>query len=131
MGRVAVEFLHLNCNYIFDYSKVLMVHVGTGRTCFLFRWASLDDDHPKERVDRSSKKHKKAGDTSTALPLPAAKGNEASGTKKAVRIKKSVRWPDQVVHTGGFSIGGASKQQVCHPCPNLGQRFDDGAKPCT
>lgn len=27
-------------------------------------------------------------------------------------LKKSVRWADEVVHTGGFSIGGASKQQV-------------------
>ncbi len=85
----------------------------------LRRWASLDDEEPQE--ERSSKRAAKraaiaakgvASPTGSELRPKNRWDSGAPTVAKKPGLKKSVRWADEVVHTGGFSIGGASKQQV-------------------
>eukprot|EP00884_Botryococcus_braunii_P006620 jgi/Botrbrau1/1595/Bobra.0185s0014.2 len=75
------------------------------------RWASLDDEQPKRiRVDRAMKRSK-VGDGPPSAAASGARGKEGIGSTKS-GPKKSVRWPDEVVHSAGFSIGGALRQQL-------------------
>jgi hypothetical protein len=85
----------------------------------LHRWASLDDEEPQE--ERASKRAAKraaiaakgvASPTGSELRPKNRWDSGAPTVAKEPGLKKSVRWADEVVHTGGFSIGGASKQQV-------------------
>lgn len=72
------------------------------------RWALLDENIRKEATPKRSKS---GGAVRSPTDATAAKGKDA-GRASRTGAKKRVRWPDEVVHVGGFSIGGASRQQV-------------------